>query len=131
MSGPQASHLLKAQPGGCFRLPHWVPLPYAREMLLTGRLIDAQEALRVGLVNRVVPQAELLDCCLQVAETISRNSSSALRIMKRLIAETLDRPEQEAWKINDRYMAASFDTADFMEGPRAFTEKRAPRFRRD
>jgi enoyl-CoA hydratase/carnithine racemase len=119
-----------ADGGGCFRLPHWVPLPYAKELLLTGRLIDAHEAHRIGLVNRVVPAEELIPVCLEIAERIARNSPSAMKIMKKLISETLDRPESEAWPINDRYMLASFETEDFLEGPRAFTEKRDPRFKR-
>jgi len=120
-----------ADAGGCFRLPHWVPLPYAREMLLTGRLIDAHEAHRVGLVNRVVSPESLLDVCQAIGERIARNSASAMTIMKRLITETLDLPEPEAWVINDRYMHQSFETQDFLEGPRAFVEKRVARFHRD
>lgn len=119
-----------ADAGGCFRLPHWVPLPFAKEMLLTGRLIDASEAYRVGLINRVVPQRDLLSVCLETAERISRNSPSAMKIMKRLVSETLNQPESVAWPINDRYMVASFSTEDFMEGPRAYVEKRPPRFHR-
>lgn len=117
-----------ADAGGCFRLPHWVPLPYAREMLLTGRLIDAEEACRVGLVNRVVAPDLLISTCLEIAQRISRNSASAMTIMKRLITETIGLPESEAWRINDHYMVASFDTPDFMEGPRAFAEKRTAHF---
>jgi enoyl-CoA hydratase/carnithine racemase len=117
-----------ADAGACFRLAHWVGLPYAKEMLFTGRMIDAAEALRVGLVNRVVPHDRLLPVCQEVAEAIAANSPSAMRIMKHIITETLDLPEAEAWPINDRYMYESFETADFMEGPRAFAEKREPRF---
>jgi len=119
-----------ADAGGCFRLPHWVPLPIAREMLMTGRLLSAHEAHRVGLVNHVVPIGELMDKTFEIASLIQRNSPSALRIMKCLINETLNQPEALAWPINDRYMVASFDTPDFMEGPRAFAEKRVTRFRR-
>lgn len=119
-----------ADAGGCFRLPHWVPLPLAKEMLLTGRLLTAVEARDAGLVNRVVPKDQLLPTCLEIARRIAANSPSALRIMKRLVQETLNQPESVAWPINDRYMVASFDTPDFMEGPRAFTEKRAARFSR-
>jgi enoyl-CoA hydratase/carnithine racemase len=119
-----------ADAGGCFRLPHWVPLPFAREMLLTGRLISAGEAYRVGLVNHVVPAEQLLEFTLEIAERIASNSPSALRIMKSLVRETLNQPEEIAWPINDRYMKASFDTPDFMEGPRAFAEGRPAKFTR-
>lgn len=117
-----------ADGGGCFRLPRWVPLPFAREMLLTGRFVSADEALKVGLVNRIVPHDDLIPTCLEAARRISKNSPSALQIMKNLISETYDRPEDEAWVVNDRYMLASFETPDFMEGPRAYTEKRAAHF---
>lgn len=117
-----------ADAGGCFRLPHWVPLPFAKEMLLTGRLISAAEAQRVGLVNHVVPKEQLLPTTLELAERISKNSASALRMMKGLMRETLNRTEAEAWPINNRYMAASYETTDFMTGPRAFVEKRDVRF---
>ncbi|MFN7056488.1 enoyl-CoA hydratase/isomerase family protein [Hyphomonas sp.] len=118
-----------ADAGGCFRLPRWVPLPLAREMLMTGMMISADEAHRVGLVNRVLPKGKLMEMCLKTAETIAGNSASSMSITKSLIAETLGRHEDDAWVINDRYMVASFDTPDFMEGPRAFTEKRKKRFR--
>jgi crotonobetainyl-CoA hydratase len=117
-----------ADAGGCFRLPQWVPLPYAREMLLTGRMIDAREARRIGLVNRVVPQAELLSTCIEIAQTTARNSPSSMAITKSLINETLNLPEEKAWVINDRYMRASFETDDFMEGPRAYVERRDKQF---
>ena len=97
---------------------------------MTGRLLSAHEAHRVGLVNHVVPIGELMDKTFEIASLIQRNSPSALRIMKCLINETLNQPEALAWPINDRYMVASFDTPDFMEGPRAFAEKRVTRFRR-
>lgn len=117
-----------ADAGACFRLPRWVPLPYAREMLLTGRLIDSAEAHRIGLVNRVVPAAGLIDACVEAAEMAARNSASSTRITKNLINETQGLSEDQAWVINDRYMYASFETEDFLEGPRAFTEKRAKTF---
>lgn len=119
-----------ADAGGCFRLPHWVSLPFAKEMLLTGRLVSAADAHRAGLVNHVVPKHELMKTCLEIAGRIQRNSPSSLRIMKSLVRETLNQPEYVAWPINDRYMVDSFGTKDFMEGPRAFVERRAARFSR-
>jgi enoyl-CoA hydratase/carnithine racemase len=120
-----------ADAGACFRLRHWIPLPYAKELLYTGRWIDAPEALRLGLVNRVVTQTNLMPTCLEIAQRIAKNSREAVGITKRLINETLDRPEDEAWTINERYMWKSFENEDFWEGPRAFAEKRPPAFKRD
>jgi enoyl-CoA hydratase/carnithine racemase len=117
-----------ADAGGCFRLPHWVPLPFAKELLLTGRLISAAEARAAGLVNHVVPKEKLLETSLEIAARIQKNSAAALRMMKGLIHETLNRTEDDAWPINNRYMSASYDSTDYMVGPRAFLEKRSVRF---
>ncbi len=117
-----------ADAGACFRLPRWVPLPFAREMLFTGRRIDAREAKEVGLVNRIVPHEQLMEVVLTVAKRIAANSSSSMRITKSLINKTQSLHEDDAWVINDRYMLESFDTHDFMEGPRAFAGKRKAAF---
>lgn len=117
-----------ADAGACFRLPQWVPLPFAREMLLTGRRVKAEEALRVGLVNRIVPLRDLMPTAIEIAERIAQNSPSSMRITKRLMRQTLNRPEEQAWPINNRYMRESFETPDFMEGPRAFVQGRKPNF---
>ncbi len=117
-----------ADAGGCFRLPKWVPLPLAREMLMTGTPIDARRAFEVGLVNHVVPRGQLMATALEIAHAIARNSTVSMAIMKRLIAETQDRPEKDAWEINDGYMRQSMETEAFMEGPRAFAERRRPDF---
>ena len=117
-----------ADAGGCFRLPRWVPLPLAREIIMTGKPISVQRAYAAGLVNHVVPLAELMDRTLEIADTIAGNSTVAMRIMKSLMAETANRPEEECWAINDRYMRESMQTEAFLEGPRAYTEKRKPDF---
>lgn len=117
-----------ADAGACFRLPRWVPLPFAKEMLFTGRRIGAEEANRVGLCNRVVAPDSLIDTTLEIARKIAGNSQSSMRITKSLISKTLGLPENQAWVINDEHMLESFGTDDFMEGPRAFSEKRDTKF---
>ena len=117
-----------ADAGGCFRLPRWVPLPLAREMIMRGKPISAQRALEAGLVNHVVPMDDLMPGALEIANDIAANSAVSMQIMKRLMAETANLPESEAWKINDRYMYQSMETEAFLEGPRAFVEKRRPEF---
>ena len=117
-----------ADGGACFRLPRWVPLPYAREMILTGKRVDAAEAYRVGLVNRVVSVDSLMEEALSTAQMIASNSLSSMRITKSLIAGTLGLPEDKAWVVNDRHMLESFETKDFMEGPMAYANKRSTQF---
>lgn len=117
-----------ADAGGCFRLPRWVPLPLAREMIMTGKPLNAERAFEVGLVNHVVPQSKLMDTTLSIAESIADNSTVSMRIMKKLMYETGNQPESEAWEINDRYMRESMQTEAFNEGPRAFVARRRPKF---
>jgi len=117
-----------ADAGGCFRLPRWVPLPLAREMIMRGKPISAQRALQAGLVNHVVAQKDLMTITLEIANDIAANSAVSMRIMKRLMAETANLPESQAWEINDRYMHQSMQTEAFLEGPRAYVEKRRPEF---
>ena len=117
-----------ADAGGCFRLPRWVPLPLAREMIMRGKPISARRALEAGLVNHVVPLDELMTTALEIANDIAANSAVSMRIMKNLMAETANLPESEAWVINDRYMRESMQTEAFLEGPRAYVEKRRPEF---
>ena len=117
-----------ADAGGCFRLPRWVPLPLARELIMRGKPIDAQRALEAGLVNHVVPLEDLMTTTMEIAGDIAANSAVSMRIMKRLMAETANLPESEAWEINDRYMLKSMQTEAFLEGPQAFAEKRTPEF---
>lgn len=117
-----------ADAGGCFRLPRWVPLPLAREMIMRGKPIGARRALEAGLVNHVVPLDELMTTALEIANDIAANSAVSMRIMKNLMAETANLPESEAWEINDRYMRESMQTEAFLEGPRAYVEKRRPEF---
>lgn len=117
-----------ADAGGCFRLPRWISLPLARELIMRGKPIDAERALQAGLVNYVVPLDDLMTATLKIADDIAANSSVSMQIMKRLMADTANRPESEAWQINDRYMAQSMASEDFLEGPRAYAEKRRPEF---
>ncbi len=117
-----------ADAGGCFRLPRWVPLPLAREMIMTGQLLTADRALQTGLVNHVVPQDQLMNTTISIAETIASNSAVSMRIMKNLMYDTGNVPEPEAWVINDKYMRESMKTEAFVEGPRAYVARRQPQF---
>jgi enoyl-CoA hydratase/carnithine racemase len=114
--------------GGTQRLPRAVPLGWALQMILSGEPIDAQEAFRIGLVNRVLPQAELLPAAVQLAETIASRGPLAVRAAKRAVLEGLDRGLQAGLGLEAALFDELMHSEDAVEGPRAFAEKRPPRF---
>jgi len=115
--------------GGTQRLPRTVPLGIAMEMILTGNSIDAQEAYRIGLVNRVLPLPDLLPAATELAETIASRGPLAVRAAKRAILEGLSLPLRDGLALERRLFAEVLQTEDAMEGPRAFAEKRQPQYR--
>jgi enoyl-CoA hydratase len=111
--------------GGGTNLPRRIPLALAMELALTGETVDAARARQLGLVNRVVPGAEVLTEALALAATIARNGPMALRVTKELLvgqARGASRAEIAA------AAAPVFASADAKEGAVAFAEKREPRW---
>ncbi len=115
--------------GGTQRLPRLVGRGRALELLLTGEMIDAREALRIGLVNRVVPAAELLDEARKLARQIAGKGLVALGLCKEAVANGLEIDLQRACAYEADLFAFSFATADQKEGMAAFLEKRPAQFR--
>jgi enoyl-CoA hydratase/carnithine racemase len=97
-------------------------------MAMTGDAIDAPRALALGLVNRVVPAERLIDEALELADRIAANAPLAVRYSKDVIKRAAEVPEAEGWKINDEAVGIVFSSADAMEGPVAFAEKRPPQW---
>jgi len=115
--------------GSTVRLRRQIPHCRAMEMLLTGDHYTADEALAMGLINRVVPDGEALAEACRVAGRIAANGPLAVRAVKRSVQETEALPEAEALKVELEIGLGVFASEDAREGPRAFAEKRAPEFR--
>lgn len=114
--------------GGTQRLAREIPRAIALEMLMTGAPISAARAYELGLVNAVVPSAELMSRALQLAEAIAANGPLAVRAAKKAVDEGAGLPLDEALALEQKLSKTLFATSDAAEGPRAFAEKRAPRF---
>ncbi|WP_122664365.1 enoyl-CoA hydratase [Pseudomonas viridiflava] len=114
--------------GGTQRLTHAVGKAKAMEMCLTGRLIDAQEAERSGLVARVLPLDELLDEALKVAASIAEKSLPVAMMVKESVNRAFEVSLAEGIRFERRVFHAAFATEDQKEGMAAFIEKREPRF---
>jgi enoyl-CoA hydratase/carnithine racemase len=120
---------LIAEYGMAWMLPRIVGIANALDLLFSARTIDATEALRVGLVNRVFPQDTFLEKVQEYAhEVASTVSPRSLRIIKRQVYEAMSQPLAEAFDISVREMMACFRTEDFKEGVAHFVEKRPAAF---
>jgi len=114
--------------GSAVRLPRQIPYTLAAEILLTGRHLTAAEAKEIGLIGSVVPDGTALDRALELADMIAANGPLAVQAILRTIRDTEGMHEEEAFKLEAQYGLKVFQSADAKEGPKAFTEKRTPRF---
>ena len=114
--------------GGTQRLPRAVGKALAMDLCMTGRLMDANEALRAGLVSRVLPTDTFLEETLAIAKKISVYSLPALMMMKEAVNRAYESPLSEGIWFERRLLHASFALQDQKEGMQAFVEKRTPRF---
>jgi len=120
---------LMAAAGGVHRLPRHIPLKIAMGLILTGRHLPAAEAARLGLVNEVVPPAELLPAAERWANEICECSPLAVQASKQAAVLGLGRPLAEAMSASYPAVQKLFTSEDVVEGPRAFAEKRKPVWR--
>ncbi|MFZ4584587.1 MAG: crotonase/enoyl-CoA hydratase family protein [Acidimicrobiia bacterium] len=123
---PEVKRGLFAGAGGLIRLPARVPRAIAVELAITGDPIDADRARALGLVNRVVPTAAVLDEALALAGVIEANGPLAVQKSLEMVRAAGDLTEAEAWPLNNRLAAQVGRSADAIEGATAFIEKRAP-----
>ena len=114
--------------GGTQRLPRLVGVGRARDLVYSGRMIDAAEAYRIGLADRLVPEAGLEEAAFAWAEELAGGATAAIAVAKRVIARGLDRPLADGLALEAEGFREVFATADAVEGVGAFLEKRPPRF---
>jgi enoyl-CoA hydratase/carnithine racemase len=111
------------------RLPRLIAMGPALEMLLTGDLIDAQQALQWNLVNRVVPRGKVLDAALELAERICANPPLGVRQSKEVVYRSLEMPFADGIRLHGLLTRANRETEDAKEAFRARTEKRKPEYK--
>jgi enoyl-CoA hydratase len=116
--------------GSTVRLRRQIPFTAAMDILLTGREVSAEEALRIGLIGRVVPDGKALEAAMDVAATIAANGPLAVEAVKRSVRETEGMSEVDGLVRELEIGWPVFASQDAKEGPRAFAEKRTPEFRR-
>jgi enoyl-CoA hydratase/carnithine racemase len=114
--------------GGTQRLPRLLGRGKALEMILTGARIPADEALRIGLVERVVPAGEALKAATELARTIAAKAPVALRYAKEAVVKGLELPLADGLRLEGDLSTLLRTTEDRVEGAKAFLEKRAPRW---
>ncbi|HEU0103621.1 MAG TPA: crotonase/enoyl-CoA hydratase family protein [Mycobacteriales bacterium] len=123
---PEVTRGIVAAAGGLFRLPRVLPPALARELILTGDRLTAEQALRWGMVNRLVEPDEVLPAARELADRICRNAPVAVRASLAVVRDAYELTEEQGWERSAQAMAQARESEDAQEGPRAFAEKRAP-----
>jgi len=114
---------------GASQLPRTIGWTKSMEMLLTAERITAEEAYRIGLVNKVVPRDQLISACEAYAQTIMKNSPVAVRLTKEAALRGIDTTKAESLKIGFKLQDLNRTSEDAKEGPKAFSEKRQPEWK--
>lgn len=125
---PEAKRALVATGGGPFRLTHLVGPKLANELVMTGDPLEADRAHSLGMVNRLVAPGEALAAALAMADRINENAPLAVRESLALSRDAVGRTEAESWAATVEASRRNASTADFVEGPRSFVEKRVPQW---
>jgi enoyl-CoA hydratase len=125
---PQIKSGLMPRDGGTQRLSRLVGRGKALEMILTGEVIDAQEALRIGLVNKVVPKEDLMEVTMKMAQEMASKGPIALRYTKEAIYKGMDMTLEQGLHLEADLYLLIHTTRDRTEGIQAFREKRKPKF---
>jgi enoyl-CoA hydratase len=123
---PEVKRGLTAAAGGLLRLQRRIPYHLAMELVLTGRMLPAQDAAAVHLVNRLTEPGAALTEALALADEIAANAPLALTASKRVLVESADWPLEEQFARQEAYVNPVRQSSDAKEGALAFAEKRAP-----
>ena len=127
---PEAKLGIVPDSGGVLRLPKILPPAIVNEMVMTGRRMGAEEALRWGVVNRVVSQAELMDNARELAQQLVNSAPLAIAALKEIYRTTSEMPVEEAYRYIRsgvlKHYPSVLHSEDAIEGPLAFAEKRDP-----
>ncbi|MCE9778743.1 crotonobetainyl-CoA hydratase [Shewanella algae] len=127
---PEAKLGIVPDSGGMLRLPKLIPPAIVNEMMMTGRRMDAQEALRWGIVNRVVNNSQLMETARELAQEITQSAPLAIAALKEVYRTTSEMPVEEAYRFirsgQLKHYPSVLHSEDALEGPQAFAEKRDP-----
>ena len=123
---PEVKRSLVAGAGGLFRLPRQIGKAVALEAILTGDPLSSQRAYELGMVNKVVPEAEVMAEAEKLAARITANAPLAVFASRTVALDAFTKSDDELWKDSGVAFASLVNTEDYKEGPRAFIEKRAP-----
>ncbi|MGD8825997.1 MAG: enoyl-CoA hydratase-related protein [Myxococcales bacterium] len=126
---PEVKRALIAVAGGLFRLPRAIGMAQAMEVILTGEPLSAERAYQLGLVNRLAPPTEVRDTALALARQIASNAPLAVQASRNLAARAFAADDTTLWREGFEAFQQNMQTEDAKEGPRAFIEKRAPRWK--
>lgn len=126
---PESRRGLIAGAGGVFRLAQRLPPALANELILTGDPVDAQRALELGLLNRVVAADELMPTARGLARKVAESAPMSVALGLDLARRAASGEEDVLWEINDAYLGRVVRSQDAQEGARAFLEKRPPAWR--
>ncbi len=130
LGAPEVNYGLMPAYGGTQRLPRLVGPAKARELIFTGAMISAAEALKIGLVNKTVPAGQELRAARDLAHTIAQKAPRAVRAAKRAMREGLERPLVEGLELETRLFESEvLSSEDLAEGIVAFAERRPPKFK--
>lgn len=123
---PEVKRSLVAAAGGLFRLPRAIGMAPALEVVMTGDPLPAQRAYQLGMVNQVVPADQVMDAARALADRVMANAPLAVQSSRRVAVRAFRDEDEDLWKASGSEFGKITETEDYLEGPKAFIEKRAP-----